>query len=149
MSVPAGAPARWLRPFRRPTLWCAGWAVLFALVATGSLLPASDVPSMPVPGLDKLQHFLGYAALSTYGVMLFGRMRPQALAAALAVAFGVGVEWAQGALTADRNPEAADAMANALGALAGLLLASTPMAHGLQRLDARLFPRQPPSAPDA
>jgi len=134
------APGRWLRPFRRPAPWCLAWVALFAVVAIGSLMPASDVPSMPVRGVDKLQHFLGYLMLSGYAVMLFARMRAQALAAALVVAFGVAVEWAQGAVTADRHADAADAMANALGALAGLLLASTPASRWLQRLDRRVFP---------
>lgn len=125
-----------LRGFRWPGLWLAGWAALFALVAVGSLLPSGDLPPV-LPGLDKLQHFIGYALLSAYAVMLFARMRPQALAALAAIVFGVAIELAQGAWTTDRVADSADAIANALGALAGLLVATTPMARWLQRLDAR------------
>jgi VanZ family protein len=127
---------RWLREFHRPAVWLAVWAAMFAVVATGSLLPASELPPVR-PGLDKLEHFLGYALLSTYAVMLFARMRPQALAALAVVVFGIGIEFAQAAWTPDRSGDSADAMANALGALAGLLLSATPVARWLQRLDAR------------
>ncbi|MGH8085465.1 MAG: VanZ family protein [Lysobacter sp.] len=129
-----------LREFRRPAVWLAGWGLLFALVAVGSLLPPSDLPPM-WPGLDKLQHFVGYALLSAYAVMLFARMRPQALAALAVIAFGIAVEFAQAAWTADRIGDSADAMANALGALAGLMVSATPMARWLQWLDARLWGR--------
>jgi len=132
------ASRRWLREFRRPAVWLAGWILLFALVAIGSLLPPGDLPPA-WPGLDKLQHFLGYALLSAYAVMLFARMRPQALAALGVIAFGIAIEFAQATWTAERIGDSADAMANALGALAGLLIASTPIARWLQRLDARLW----------
>lgn len=126
-----------LREFHRPGLWLAGWGLLFALVAVGSLLPAGDLPTVS-SGFDKLEHFFGYAVLSTYAVMLFARMRPQALAVAGVIAFGVVIELAQSTWTDSRMADSADAMANALGALAGLLLATTPLAHWLQWLDARL-----------
>jgi len=129
---------RWLREFRRPGVWLAGWILLFALVTIGSLLPPGELPPM-WPGFDKLQHFLGYALLSAYAVMLFARMRPQALAALGVIAFGIVIEFVQATWTAERIGDSADAMANALGALAGLLIASTPMARWLQRLDARLW----------
>ena len=127
-----------LRAFHWPWLWLAGWLALFALVAVGSLLPPSGLPPV-LPGLDKLQHFIGYAVLSAYAVMLFARMRPQALAALVVIAFGVVLEFAQAAWTVDRMGDSADAMANALGALAGLLVSRTPMAGWLQRLDTRLW----------
>jgi VanZ family protein len=135
-SSPRG-PA--LRPFRRPSLWLALWLGLFALIATGSLWPAKELPSAPIIGFDKLQHFVGYALLSAWAVMLFARMRAQALAALVVIAFGVVLEVAQGALTPDRSGSSADAMANALGALAGLMMSATPLAQLLQRLDAKWF----------
>lgn len=126
-----------LREFHRPGWWLAGWGLLFALVAVGSLLPSSGLPPV-LPGLDKLQHFIGYALLSAYAVMLFARMRPQALAALGVIAFGIAIELAQAAWTVDRLGDSADAMANALGAMAGLLVSATPMAGWLQKIDARL-----------
>lgn len=136
MSAPR-PPRPVLREFHRPGLWLAVWGLLFALVAIGSLLPASGLPSV-LPGLDKFQHFVGYALLSAYAVMLFARMRPQALAALGVIAFGIAIELVQAAWTADRLGDSADAMANALGALAGLVVSATPAAGWLQQIDARL-----------
>ena len=137
MTVPPRE--RTLRRFHRPALWLVLWAGLFALIATGSLWPAKELPSAPIIGLDKLEHFIGYALLSAWAVMLFARMRAQALAVLVVIAFGIALEVAQGALTTDRSGDSADAMANALGALVGLLISATPLAHALQRLDAKWF----------
>jgi VanZ family protein len=125
-----GTDARWLRGFERPGLWLALWFGLFGLVATGSLVSIAH--------FDKVQHFVGYAALSGYAVMLFARLRTQALMALAVIGFGIALEVAQATLTPDRMGDAADVVANSLGALAGLLLSATPVAHWLQRLDARL-----------
>ncbi|MGH8072716.1 MAG: VanZ family protein [Lysobacter sp.] len=133
----AQLPRPLLREFRRPAIWLAGWGALFLLIAIGSLLPAGELPTVS-NGFDKVEHFLGYALLSAYAVMLFERMRPQALAALGVIAFGIAIEFAQSAWTADRLGDSADAMANALGALAGLCVTATPMARWLQRIDARL-----------
>lgn len=134
--TPATAP-RALRRFRRPWLWVGLWVLLFALVATGSLWRADALPTPSIEGIDKLQHFIGYAVLSAWAVMLFARIRTQALAVVCVIAFGIAIEVAQAVLTTDRSADSADAMANALGALAGLLLSATPMAGMLLRLDAR------------
>lgn len=133
---PAPAP-RALRAFDRPWLWLGAWFALFVLVALGSLWNPDALPTPSIEGIDKLQHFIGYALLSAWAVMLFARMRAQALAALGVITFGVAIEVAQGVLTTDRSADSADAMANALGALAGLLLSATPLADALQRLDAR------------
>lgn len=138
--TPAPSPRPVLREFHRPATWLTCWGALFVLIAVGSLLPAGELPTAP-DGLDKVEHFLGYALLSAYAVMLFARMRPQALAALGVIAFGIAVEVAQATWTTDRLGDSADAMANALGALAGLLVSATPMARWLQRLDARLWDR--------
>ncbi|MGV8941961.1 MAG: VanZ family protein [Lysobacter sp.] len=134
----AGTNVGWLREFKRPGLWLAIWFGLFGLVATGSLVPADDVPTVSIPHFDKVQHFIGYAGLSAYAAMLFARFRTQALMALVVIGFGIALEVAQATLTADRTGDAADVVANSLGALAGMLLSATPVAHWLQRLDARL-----------
>lgn len=126
-----------LRDFRRPRLWLGLWLAMLAAVAWTSLLPAQALPPAPFAGFDKIEHLLAYAALSGYAVLLFARLPAQALAAAGLVGLGVGLEFAQAALTASRQADAYDALANALGALAGLLLAPTPLARGLERLDRR------------
>ena len=110
---------------------------MLAAVATGSLLPAGELPPVPFDGFDKVQHLLGYFVLSAFAVMLFARMRTQALCAAGLVALGIGLEIAQAALTVSREADPADALFNAMGVLAGLAIAATPLANLLQRLDAR------------
>ncbi|SFL21995.1 hypothetical protein [Lysobacter sp. cf310] len=128
----------WLRPFHTPRRWLAlGAAGVLAVIAV-SLLPAGDLPPSPFAGSDKVGHFLTYAALSAYAGMLFARMRPQALSAAGLIVLGVALEYAQAALTDSRMGDSRDALANALGALTGLVTASTPLALMLQRIDARL-----------
>jgi VanZ family protein len=125
-----------LREFRRPRLWLGVWIAAVVAVIVLSLIPP---PSMPVPqGTDKVEHFLAYAALSAYAAMLFARRRAQAIAAAGLVVLGVGLEVAQATLTDSRMADSADALANTLGVLAGLLTAVTPMAGWLQRVDRRL-----------
>lgn len=126
-----------LRPLRRPTLWLAAWVAMIAMVVFGSLLPAGELPPVPFHGFDKVEHLLGYFVLSAYAGMLFARMRTRALCAAGLVALGIGLEFAQAALTVSRQADPADALFNAMGVLAGLAVAATPAANLLQRLDAR------------
>lgn len=133
-----GGAARLLRDFHQPRLWVAVWLLMVATVIGGSLLPARELPPLPFAGFDKFQHFFGYAALSAYAVMLFARMRAQAIAGAVLVALGIGLEIAQGLLTVSRQADLADAIVNALGVLAGLATVATPLAALLQRLDTRL-----------
>lgn len=127
-----------MRQFNRPWLWLSLWVALFALIAVGSLMSAAKVPSINIAGFDKVQHFAGYAALSTGAVLLFARLRVQALAVLVVIAFGIAIEFAQAGMTADRMGDTADALANTLGALTGLLLSATPVAQWLQKVDARL-----------
>ncbi len=126
-----------LRPFQRPALWLLVGAGLVGVVVVGSLLPARGLPPVPFSGFDKVQHLLGYAALSSYAVMLFARMRTQAMCALGLVGLGIGLEFAQAAMTSSRQADPADALFNALGVLAGLATAATPLARLLQRVDDR------------
>lgn len=126
------------RPSRRPLRWLLLWAAAIALVVTGSLLPAGDLPAAPFPGVDKLEHLVGHGALSAYAAMLFAPARARALAALGLLAFGIGIEAAQQALTATRQADAADVLANAAGIALGQLVAFTRLAGLLAALDARL-----------
>ena len=134
----AAQPSGVLRGFRRPFVWVAIWIVMMAGVVAGSLVPPSTLPTPMFDGVDKLQHLLGYFALSLYAVMLFARQRGQALAAAGLVLLGIGLEVAQAALTASRQADLVDAACNGAGVLLALPLASTRVAGLLQRLDQRL-----------
>lgn len=127
-----------LRQFDRPLLWCALWLAMIAVVIATCLLPAHDLPPPPFSNFDKIEHFGAYLALSSYAGMLFARLRPQAIAVAGLIAMGVGLEFAQATLTDSRSGDGIDALANSLGALAGLFVARTPVALWLLWVDRRL-----------
>jgi len=126
-----------LREFRWPALWVAIWIAMVAAVVFGSLVSAHDLPDVP-DGFDKVEHFVGYLLLSAWAVMLFASRRGQAIAAAGLIVLGVGLEVAQGAWTVSRMADSADALANSLGVLAGLMLGPTPLGGFLVWLEERL-----------
>ena len=133
--------AKSLREFHRPALWIALWLAMIAAVVATCLMPAKDLPPTPFDSFDKVEHFTAYQLLSLYAGMLFARVRAQALAAVGLIVLGIALEFAQATLTDSRSGDAADALANSLGALAGLWLSRTPLALWLQCVDRRLAPR--------
>ena len=124
-----------------PGLWLGLWGLMIAAVVAGSLAPAEDLPQIWFPGADKLQHFLGYAVLSGYAAMLFASRRALGAAAAGLVLLGIFIEGAQWALTATRQADPADLLANLAGIALGQVLGATRAAGVLQRIDARLAGR--------
>lgn len=128
-------PRSSLKPFRRPWLWAGLWSLAIAAVVVVSLAPPPPMP--PVEGGDKIGHFLAYAALAAGAVQLYARW-PSLLGAGIGlVLMGIGLEWAQGALTETRHMDRADALANTLGVIAGLATQLTPWRDLLLRLDKR------------
>ena len=127
-----------LRRFHRPGLWVAGWLALLAIVAAGSLVPASELPQVQLPGLDKLQHAAAHAVLGSYAMMLFASRPGRVCAVAGLLAYGIGIELAQAGLTADRMAEWGDVLANAIGTGLGVAFTRGRPARLLQRIDARL-----------
>ena len=90
-----------------------------------------------VPDGDKLGHFLAYFALAAAAVQLYARW-PSLLGAGIGlVLLGIGLEYAQGALTDTRMQDAADAFANTLGVIVGLSTRLTPFRDVLLQLDTR------------
>ncbi|HEL3864514.1 VanZ family protein [Stenotrophomonas maltophilia] len=120
-----------IKPLRRPRLWTALWvlAVLFVIVVC--LIPPPPIP-VPENG-DKVEHFLAYFILSGSAVQLFRQGRPLLWVGLGLVLMGIGIEFAQGALTRDRMADPMDALANTIGVLAGLGLALTPLRDLLLR----------------
>jgi VanZ family protein len=93
------------------------WAYV-AFIWVMSLIPLS----MPaVPNSDKIGHFLAYGLLA----LCFGLIRQQKLALIwlLASLMGVAIEFAQ-ALTPYRSFDTLDMLANAGGALIGIVIAA-------------------------
>ncbi|MCX2524149.1 VanZ family protein [Larsenimonas rhizosphaerae] len=101
------------------TLWkmaAGGWAMAIAI---GSLMPGDDLPShLP---WDKLQHGLGYGVLAAL-LYAAGLTRLQALMSAFV--FGVAIEYGQCLVPGRMGGDWEDILANTLGALAGLVLAT-------------------------
>ncbi|SFR86043.1 VanZ like family protein [Stenotrophomonas maltophilia] len=120
-----------IKPLRRPWLWTALWvlAVLFVIVVC--LIPPPPIP-VPENG-DKVEHFLAYFILSGSAVQLFRQGRPLLWVGLGLVLMGIGIEFAQGALTRDRMADPMDAVANTVGVLAGMGLALTPLRDLLLR----------------
>lgn len=107
---------RWRRAWI--ALWAAGWG-LSVLLSLGPPMPAA-VPMFP--HADKLNHALAYGALAWWAMGCFasGVGRRRALLGLLVL--GAVMEWAQGAFTVDRQRDALDVVANAVGVGLGTLL---------------------------
>ena len=127
---------RSLKPFRRPLLWSALWCVAVSLVVVLSLIPVPDLGQLP-SGTDKIEHFLTYAALAAGAVQLYPRWRSLLSVGIALVLMGIGLEYAQGALTTDRMMDGMDALANTLGVIAGFATQLTPWRDLLLRFDNR------------
>lgn len=128
-----------LKPFRHPRWWLGLWLVAVAVVIVLSLVNLSGLPPVPEGG-DKVEHFLAYAALAASAVQLFETRRAWCVIGVVLVGLGIGLEFAQGALTTTRMADPRDALANTLGVIAGLSTAFTPLRHLLQTLEARFMP---------
>ena len=128
-----------LKPFHRPRLWLGLWLAAVAGVIVLSLVNLSGLPPIPEGG-DKVEHFLAYALLSASAVQLFATRPACVIVAVLLIVLGVGLEVAQGALTATRMADPRDALANTLGVIAGLVTVFLPVRHALQTLDDRFKP---------
>ena len=128
-------PGRSLKPLRHPRAWCALWCLAIAVVVVASLMPGPPMPDFEHS--DKWSHFLTYAVLAAAAVQLFGYWPALRGAGLGLVLLGLGIEYAQGALTHYRMADRADALANTLGVIAGLATRLTPLRDLLLRLDGR------------
>ena len=104
-------------------------AGLLALVTHVSLQPGTGAPPM-FPQVDKLQHFGAYFAVAALAVPA---LRHVIAALALAVIWGIGLEVLQETVAADRDASGLDALANSLGALAGVWASRSVLNRALSR----------------
>jgi len=117
--------------------WLALGGLWIVMVIIFSLMPNPPDP-LHFEQSDKLSHFLAYGWLMLWFCQLYsGTARRWGLVFAL-VALGVGLEFLQ-SLTPDREYEVLDMAANTGGVLLGWLLAATPLAHGLQVIEAHFL----------
>ena len=113
-----------IKPLCWPWLWLGLWWLALLVVVVLSLVPPPAV-DMPKHG-DKFEHLLAYAVLAAAAVQLWRPGRPLLLAGLGLVLMGVLLEFAQGGLTATRQADPLDALANTLGVTLGLLTVFTP-----------------------
>ena len=123
--------ARWLKPLRHPRVWLGVWLAAVLTVVVACLIPPPPL-ALP-PNGDKLEHLLAYFLLAGSAVQLFRSGRALAGIGVGLVLMGIGIEFAQGALTETRMADPADAVANTIGVLAGLATALTPGRNMLLR----------------
>jgi VanZ family protein len=122
--------------FRR--LWIAGIVLAVLVIVTASLT------AMPMGvlagGTDKIGHFFAYFTLMLLGagIVAAARLWQVALRCLL---LGVALEVGQELLTATRQADWADILANGAGILAGWLLASGPRAGWARYVEAWLARR--------
>lgn len=122
-----------LKPLRRPRFWLGLWWLAVISVIVVCLIPPPPLPDLP-KNSDKVEHFLAYFVLAGSAVQIY-RTRAALWWAALGlVLMGIGVEFAQGALTDNRSADPADAVANTLGVMAGMAIRFTPLRDLLVRL---------------
>jgi len=124
-----------LKPLRHARFWLLLWCAAIIAVIVVCLIPQ---PQLGLPqNSDKVEHFLAYFLLAGSAVQLFATRRALMLAGVGLVLLGVGIEFAQGALTADRMADPMDALANTTGVVVGMLTALTPLRNLLLRLQPR------------
>lgn len=122
-----------LRDFRHPRAWLGVWIFGWVLCIVLSLLPPISLGAPP--DSDKVGHLIAYFVLSAWAVLIFRTRRAHWLAALALVGLGIAMEFAQALLTVDRMGDPRDAVADAVGVLAGVAIGYTPLATFLHRLD--------------
>lgn len=98
------------------------------MVAYFCLAPASDIPSVSIPNLDKLAHSFFHFVFTILWFLFFKKQVKKKNQAKLLVGavffslfFGIGIEVLQSRLTATRNGDFFDVLANFSGALLALI----------------------------
>lgn len=122
-------PLAWAR------LWQAGALLMVVAIIAGSMLPGPAVAA--VSQWDKLEHALGYGAVTLWAI---GMLRPARYlhAAAAALLLGASLELAQALLTSSREGDLLDLVANAVGIAVALALAHLGLGGWAARLESWL-----------
>lgn len=108
-------------PLNFPRLWFFAGCVFALAIISGSLVPGEYVRDVMF-GRDKLMHAGAYAGLMFWFTGIYPRARYWIILIALAV-LGLLVEELQGLLTADRQRDFGDLVANVSGTLVALAIA--------------------------
>lgn len=117
------------------THWRILAVIVIALVWIGSLWPSVNVPVMRFAHADKLQHFFAYAVIAFLLCRGWPRLGNHWLWL-IAVLCGGAAEIGQAVFTTARHPDWLDMLANALGAVGGVLVARLTTARASRLPDA-------------
>ncbi|WP_045765407.1 membrane protein [Xanthomonas albilineans] len=129
-----------LRPFRWPWLWLGLWWLAIVVLIYLCMIPQPP-QLLDMPEGDKVEHFLAYLLLAAGAVQLYAGPRAWTWAALGLLALGVGIEFAQGAWTSTRSADPFDALADALGVVAGMATVATPLRDVLWHLERGVWRR--------
>jgi len=122
-------------PLARPGVWIAGAVLIGAVIVFGSLLPGPMISAVSV--WDKLEHASAYGLLTLWMTGMLPR-RHYAWAALVAFLLGLSLEGLQGALTATRQSDALDLVANLSGIAVAWTLALLGLGGWAGRVERRL-----------
>ena len=115
------------------------WFLLAYILLLGlgilSLIPAPDIG-----GSDKIAHFAAYAVLSAWFSLLVEQRKSLWLVLFGLIGYGLLLEFLQ-SLTSYRHGDVADAIANSLGVMTGLVFYFSPLRRILRQIDGRLMSR--------
>jgi VanZ family protein len=127
-----------LPTLRYPRAWFGFGLLIASLITIACLLPARDLPAL---GLwDKLEHAIAFFVLAFWFASVIARRDFFYLSCAL-VAFGGGIEIAQGLMGLGREADILDLVADGVGILVGAGLAATPLGRWAQWIEHLLVPR--------
>ena len=113
-----------LPSLRYPRAWFGAGLLIATVITVTSLLPARDLPALGIS--DKVEHAVAYALLAFWFASVMARRDFVYLALAL-LAFGGGIEIAQGLMGLGREADLLDLAADGVGIVAGVVLAATPL----------------------
>ena len=111
-------------PLLRRKAWVAASALLVTVVVVASLTPSGTMPTPPVLGFDKVEHFVAYAVLAAWFAGLYPRSRYVRIAIWLSL-LGLLIEVLQQAMGLGREGDPFDLIADLAGIAAGLWLGAT------------------------
>jgi VanZ family protein len=113
-----------LPSLRYPRAWFLAGLLIATAITVTSLLPARDLPALGIS--DKIEHAVAYLLLAFWFASVMARRDYVYLVLAL-LAFGGGIEIAQGLMGLGREADLLDLAADGVGVLAGVALAVTPL----------------------
>jgi VanZ family protein len=132
----------WIYKILRAGYWLAFLWVLLIIILL--VMPARDIPSV---GFLERIHFDKFVHFSLFGILVALWTIPYAdkhspsqntrfflLVCLIACAFGAAMEWVQLEFTKDRDYENGDIVADAIGAIVGMIISMLWVKHEKRRL---------------